>query len=389
MSSIFKKFFLPVICPSAVIAIIQQAMLVVLPLYILAIGGSLAESAAVIGLKGVGMMAADLPAGLLLARIGDKRLMICAAVFFAIAMILMAVFPLLPVLMLAAVIIGLAHGTWLVSRIAFIGATAETNERGRVMAMSAGTIRLGNVIGPALAGLLIATSGYDITLYLFSAGTLLVILFICLWVPNCTVSTKQSRHLSALKQTVRENKHTFMTAGVAAFALTLVRSSRALLLPLMGAALLLDEASIGLAISVGAVIDTLLFYPAGSLMDRIGRKPIFIASLMILGISLAVLPFSQGLWSLILIAGLMGVGNGVSAGVIMTVGSDLAPQHNKGSFIGVWRLVSDVGATAGPIFIGTVVKLSSLAVAAHSVGLLGVIGGVYVIKAVAETHRKE
>ncbi|MBQ0756902.1 MAG: MFS transporter [Amphritea sp.] len=387
MTRILRKFFLPVICPSAIVSTIHQALLVVLPLYVLAIGGTLAESAMIIGLKGVGMMIADLPAGLLVARFGDKRIMLGAAVGSSVALALMALFPVMPVLTAAALLLGFAHGSWLVGRISFVTDAAAPGERGRVMSLSAGTIRLGNVIGPLLAGILIAAQGYQVTLAVFTISSLLVVLFVFLWVPYTQSHGQDSHSVLALRDALVDNRKVFLTAGVASLALMLVRASRALLLPLTGAALMLDATSIGIAISIGAVIDTLLFYPAGSLMDRMGRKPMFVASLLSLGLSISLLPLAEGLWSLILIASLMGLGNGVSAGVIMTVGSDLAPRMNRGGFIGIWRLLSDVGSTSGPLIIGLVVKLSGLAMATYSIGLLGLLGGVFVVKAVTETHR--
>lgn len=388
MSQILRKFFLPVLCPSAIVSTIQQALLVVLPLYVLSIGGTLAESAMIIGFKGIGMMIGDLPAGLLLARFGDKRLMLAAAVVSSLALALMALFPTLPVLTAAALLLGLAHGGWLVGRIGYVTDAAAPNERGRVMSLSAGTIRLGNVIGPLLAGVLIAAQGYQVTLGVFTVSSLLVVLFVSRWVAYTRPYGQDSHSVVALRDAVVDNRKVFLTAGVASVALMLVRASRALLLPLTGAALLLDETSIGMVISVGAVIDTLLFYPAGSMMDRIGRKPMFIASLTLLGLSISLLPSAEGLWSLMLVAVLMGLGNGVSAGVIMTVGSDLAPRLNRGGFIGIWRLLSDLGSTSGPLLIGLLVKISGLMMATYSVGLLGLIGGVFVVKAVAETNRK-
>ncbi len=389
MSPILKKFFLPVICPSSIISIVQQALLVVMPLYVLQIGGSLAESAAILGLKGLGMMLADLPAGLLLSRIGDKRLMLCSAIIFIVALVLMAAFPTPLILMPAAILVGLAYGTWLVARISYITDAAEPNERGRVMALSAGIVRLGNVVGPLIAGFLISIAGYKVTLYFFALNLLLVVWFVALWVPTHLHAVKQNHRWSAITDVIKDNSHSFKTAGVAAVILTLVRSSRALLLPLMGIALMLDESSIGIAISIGAIIDALLFYPAGSLMDRLGRKPIFITSMMVLGVSLILLPLSQGFITLVLVASLMGLGNGISAGVIMTLGSDLAPVNNRGNFIGVWRLLSDIGATSAPIIIGTLLKISSFAIAASSVGILGILGGLYTLKAVNETHKKK
>ena len=122
----------------------------VLPLYVLAIGGTLAESAMIIGLKGVGMMLADLPAGLLLARFGDKRVMLGAAITSSLALGLMTLFPVLWVLTAAAMLLGFSHASWLVGRISYVTDATEPGERGRVMSLSAGTIRLGNVIGPLL-----------------------------------------------------------------------------------------------------------------------------------------------------------------------------------------------------------------------------------------------
>lgn len=389
MSRILRKYFLPIVCPSAILSTIYQALIVVLPLYVLSIGGTLAESAMIIGLQGIGMMIADLPAGLLLSRLGDKRMMLGAVIITSIALLLMALFPFMSVLTPAALLLGLARGSWLVGRISFVTDAVAPGERGRVMSLSAGTIRLGNVIGPLFAGILIAAQGYQVTLSVLMFMSLLVVLFVFLWVPYTKPHGQDGHSVVVLRDALIDNRKVFLTAGVASLALMLVRASRALLLPLTGAALMLDETSIGMAISIGAVVDTLLFYPAGSLMDRIGRKPMFIASLITLGLSISLLPFAVGLWSLILIAALMGLGNGVSAGVIMTVGSDLAPKINRGGFIGIWRLLSDVGATSGPLIIGLMVKLSGLAMATYSIGFLGLLGGVFVIKAVSETHRTQ
>lgn len=386
MLFILKKFFLPVICPSLAISFVKESLLMVLPLYVIHIGGSLADGAMIIAFKGIGMMAASLPAGFLLSKVGDKSVMIGAVLIFIASLVLITVSPSPTILMVSATAIGFAHSSLLVGRIAYLTEASKVQERGRVMALTAGTNRISNVIGPLASGLIITAMGFTAVFYTYIGISIVAIFFIIQYVPFSLPVVNKDKYFHALKKVCRSNSHTFKTAGVAAFALMLVRSSRALLLPLMGGALLLNESDIGLAIAIGALIDTLLFYPAGSLMDKVGRKPIFIVSLTVIGLGLCLLPFTQGLLGLILVASLMGIGNGVSTGIIVTVGADLAPQHDRANFIGIWRLFSDVGSTGGPILIGGLLTFSSLAVGAYTTGLIGLIGGVFVLLKVKESY---
>lgn len=397
MRTILSKFLLPVFCPSIVVAVVQQGLLVILPLYILHLGGSMAEAAAVVGLRGIGMMLADIPAGLMLEKVGDKFMMLFASILFFTAMLMMGLIPETLIIMASAILLGFAHGCWLVGRISYVGLVAEARERGRVMALSAGIIRFGSVIGPITAGVFISLLGYEHTILLFAFSSLLMAFFVMGWVVNHLPSqlsensnpvSHKSHSIMQIADVMVEHRKLFATAGVGAISLMLVRSSRSLLLPLIGAALLLDESSIGFAIACGAVVDTLLFYPAGSLMDRIGRKPILLISLFALGCGLIGMSFVNSYYALIGIAVLLGLGNGFSAGVIMTIGADLAPDKNRGGFIGVWRLLTDMGTTAGPFIIGGTVKVLSLAAAAQLAGALGVFSAIYLLYKMQESGPK-
>ena len=45
----------------------------------------------------------------------------------------------------------------------------------------------------------------------------------------------------------------------------------------------------------------------------------------------------------------------------MTLGADFAPDVGRGEFLGVWRLISDIGQAGGPVVISVLTGLSSLA----------------------------
>ena len=64
----------------------------------------------------------------------------------------------------------------------------------------------------------------------------------------------------------------------------------------------------------------LLFYPGGAIMDRYGRVFVAVPSMVVLGLGFLLLPLTHVTPAIAAVAGLMGLGNGISAGVVMTLG---------------------------------------------------------------------
>ena len=68
--------------------------------------------------------------------------------------------------------------------------------------------------------------------------------------------------------------------------------------------------------------------------------------------------------SRLLLAGLLiGFGNGLGAGINMTLGSDFSPRGRRAEFLGAWRLSSDAGSVGGPLLIAAIASAASLAAA--------------------------
>jgi MFS family permease len=180
----------------------------------------------------------------------------------------------------------------------------------------------------------------------------------------------------------------FLTAGFAVVMLQLLRQARQVFLPLWGQSIGLDVAEIGFAISISWAVDMLLFLPAGVVMDRWGRKWVAVPSLLVLALGIGLIPLADGFFELGLIAILSGVGNGIGAGVAATLGADFAPAGTRGEFLGIWRFVGDVGTAGGPLIIGALVALASLAVASTVVSALGFGGAALLWKVVPESLRR-
>jgi MFS family permease len=131
-----------------------------------------------------------------------------------------------------------------------------------------------------------------------------------------------------------------------------------------------------------------MFYPVGHIMDRLGRKWAGIPSLLALSLALLVLPAAHELFGFIVVAILMGIGNGLAPGIVMTLGADFAPEGRRGEFLGVWRFISDAGSAGGPLAVSFIVGIASLAFASTVVAVLGLTGALVMWRLVPETLQR-
>ena len=99
-------------------------------------------------------------------------------------------------------------------------------------------------------------------------------------------------------------------------------------------------------------------------MDQLGRKFAIVPCFAIQAIGMFLIPFTGGFGSLLLVTILIGIGNGLGSGAMMTLGADLAPPDSRAEFLGIWRLIGGCGGTGGPFVVGSVADLFGLPAAA-------------------------
>jgi MFS family permease len=108
-------------------------------------------------------------------------------------------------------------------------------------------------------------------------------------------------------------------------------------------------------------------------MDRKGRLWVAIPALAVTAGGVICLPLTHSVTTLAIVAMVVGLGNGIGAGINMTIGADVAPPAQRAQFLGLWRLVSDSGSAAGPLVISAGAALGSLAVGIVAGGATGVL----------------
>ena len=360
-----------------------------LPLYALELGGGAGLAATFLGLNGLGRMAAALPSGTAISRFGDKRTMLGGLIVLIAAMAALVFVTELWLISLLALSLGFGVGAWMLARLHYIAEHCPVSHRGRAMTVLAGLHRFGALLGPVLGGITAEYLGYPV-LFMGAGALALVGLVLAARYTKRVPAEKRFSHqaLGAITRVMSQHRSVFLRAGSATIALQFVRAGRQLLVPLWGHHIGLDAAQIGLVFSLSSAIDGAMFYPAGYIMDRWGRKWAMTPSLVLLGATLGVLVLTDGFAGYLIVVLLSGIGNGFGTGVVMTIGADLSPLEHRGEFLGVWRLIGDLGSAIGPFLMGAAAEAFALAGALALNVAIGGLGAGIMIVAVRETLHK-
>lgn len=351
-----------------------------LPLTALDLGSSVAEAALVTALMGLGTFLGALPAGYLADRFGEKRVLVGAAVVDAVLILMAALAPNVAVLSLVAVVLGVTAAVFGLARQGYLTHAVPIGYRARAMSTLGGVFRIGSFIGPLLGAAIIAAWELRAA-YVLATVTSLLAGAVTLALPSLPEGHPAGGAASEptrMGTVLRAHLRTYLTVGLGAAALTLVRSARDALLPLWSNSIGLDAAQTSLVFGASAGVDMLLFYLGGSLMDRHGRRAVALPAMLIMGTGLALLPLANGFGAILAVAVGLGLGNGISAGVVLTLGSDHAPRVGLAQFLAGWRLTTTgIGSMAGPLLISAITAVAPLAAACVAMGAVGWLGAAW------------
>jgi MFS family permease len=388
LSAPYDRLLAPVYAPSLLMAVSQEALMILLPLYMLETGASPAFAALAVGLRGIGVLLFDVPAGMLVARFGDKPVLLGGLSLILVGFLVLTSTAEPWLVGCAAVALGTGHAAWMLGRQSYLADTCEPHELGRAIAAMAGLQRGGALIGPVAGGALAGVAGFPIAFAVGACSAVVAGATVLKFARAVPPHENPDASLRGTVEVLRAHARVLTTAGGSALVLQLMRATRQLLVPLFGQSVGLDVTTIGLVYSLSAVVDIALFYPSGVLADRYGRKWSAVPSMALYALGLALLPLAQGFGSLLAVAVLLGFANGIGTGVVMIIGADLARTSGRyGQFLGLWRLIGDVGLSGAPLIVGTIVNLASLAIASLAVASLGIAGALLMAFAVAETLR--
>jgi MFS family permease len=330
-----------------------------------------------VGLIGMGSLLSNIPASLITMRHGERWAIVAGAIWCAMAMALCGWSGNLGVFAVGSFMIGMSQAIFSLARQSYLTEVVPVEYRARVMSTLGGTMRIGMFIGPFVAAAAIHFYGLA-GAYGVGMAALLASGVLAARLPDLKMhavnqhqdtSSGTPRALTILT-TLRANRHVFVTLGLGMLLVSAVRTTRQTVIPLWADHLALEASVIAVIYGLASGIEMLLFYPAGKVMDQMGRRWVVVPSLVIMGAGLLALPLTHNAQTLLLVAMVIAFGNGIGSGMMMTLGADHSPRYGRAHFLGLWRLMADAGALCGPVLLSLLAATLTLGAGVAVTGLL-------------------
>ena len=381
-----RSLILPVYLPALLLAFGQGVVTPTFAIYVKSFSLSYGLTTFVIAVAVVG----NLPAGILVERIGRRPSMIVGAMLDALSMLGVGLATNVFQLIIYRLIGGIGGTLWSLSRHAYMTDVIPRSERGRSLALFGGINRIGAFGGQLIAIFLGASLRTPFFVYFAVGGLTSIFCILFISETRNPSASPLSLNLGRLPRLLKTHHRTLLTAGLAQICVQTLRQGRWVVIPLYASEYVeLPARTVRLIVMISSAVDMSLFPLAGFLMDRFGRRYSAVPCFFIFATGMILMPFTGSFGTLLGTAILIGFGNGVGSGIMMTLGADLAPKDGTGEFLGMWRLLGDFGGAAGHLLVGNVADLWGLGASSFVLAGIGYIAVMLFLRVVPETLNAE
>ena len=345
-----------------------------LPLYLSNETDSLTLTSVVLAAAAIGGLVANVPVGALVQRLGERVGFIGGIAVGAVGVFALALSQGIWLPFLACLVAGAGQSARLLARQSYARRAIGPAIRGRLMSLYGGLGRVALLLGPLLGGFVGESIGFRAAFGI--AGCLMAVAVVAAMLAGPGADGRPNAQRRSASQgtmtVIREHGRIIGLAGLGQMGASLIRVGRLTVVPLYGASIGLDLSDVGVVVAIAGGLDLLLFPVAGWIMDRFGRLYAIVPSFIIMSAGLALIPLADTFTSLAAAALLIGFGNGIGSGTMLTLSTDLAPAGNPAEFLGLIRLLADLGRILGPLAVGIVADQFSLGASALVLASAGI-----------------
>lgn len=327
----------------------------VLPLFVV---GTLGASAALLGLlEGIAEATAQISklfSGVLSDRWRNRKRM--ALLGYGMAAVVKPLFPLatnVTAVFVARFADRVGKGIRGAPRDAMVADIAPAELRGAAFGLRQSLDTVGAFAGPLIAIGLMVLLSMDLRMVMWVAcvPALFAVLILAIGVEEPPHRETGERKPGFDLRTASSLGSAFWQVTAIGAAMMMAQFSEAFLV-LKASASGLSNAWVPLIMVVMSVVYSLSSYPAGVLSDRIGRRGLLVAGLVMLVAADVVLAFGTSIPAALLGVALWGLHMGLTQGGLSSLVADTAPAGLRGTAFGVFNLASGLALLAGSVLAG-------------------------------------
>jgi MFS family permease len=326
---------------------------------------------------GIGKLLADMPAGVLMDRVGRNRLMAGGLALVATFDLLSALEPTFARFLLWRALAGLGFGFFVTTAATVVLDTTPSPARGRMMGSYLLVGDVGSVLGAGAGGWIYEQFGARVP-FLVKAACAATAAMVARGInPGRTVQARGERAKMAP-----------VTAVPGLLSISLVNmvlfmadvGILTVLFPLFLHAGGFPPRTIGLLVALVVLVQLAALTVGSRLADRWGRVWGLLSGLLLYALGMALLSLARSSSQTVSAALLMGLGSGTARAVPAALVGDLAVPEVRGAAMGIFRTFTDIGMILGPGILGAMATRAGYPFAfALTAGLLLVNVGLLVV----------
>lgn len=303
--------------------------------------------------------------GTLVERMGERSVYLAGLVIVALSSLATAFAGSYGQLLLYRGLGGIGSTMFTISSMALIVRLAPPRVRGRISSLYASSFLIGSMVGPVIGGFL-AELGLRVPFIVYAVALLIAAVVVRVGLGGARLRPAPSgdgaRPTLTFRDALRHPSYVAVLVGGVANGWVNF-GARVAVLPLLAAVVLDRPWVAGAALAIGAVGTAVTLQFSGHLADRVGRRPLILAGLVVIAgsigsIGLAGRPGLATTTALALLFGLALV-SGVGAGLIgpatqAAVADIIGNERNGGKVLAAFQMSQDLGTIVGPVVIGLV-----------------------------------
>jgi MFS family permease len=346
---------------NVVVALGYGVVAPVLPQYARHFGVSISAATFVITAFAVMRLCAAPPAGVLVQRLGERRVYITGLLIVAVSTGACAFAQTYWQLLLFRSLGGLGSAMFTVSSLGLMIRISPPDARGRVSGLFSSGFLFGSVAGPVL-GSLTAGLGLSAPFVIYGVALLVAaaVIFVSLRRSAVAAPATEATESVSLREVIGHRAYraallSNFATGWASFGL------RIALVPLFVVDVLGRSAGVaGLALAAFAVGNISVVIPSGYLSDRVGRRKLLIAGLAVAALSTALVGFTTSLPVFLAAAYVTGAATGVFVSPQQAAVADVVGNKSRGgTAVATFQMMADFGSIIGSLVVGQIAQRAS------------------------------